>query len=289
MSHQQIFSTDNPGLMVIMLFSPESLIQISTNPLSLVEVFHIFYFSMMDLRGLLSSCQSFILHWYWLSTTVAKLPSILVVCLCGGMLWQCSTCLLKYFDRPTQASIFYDSAMAPISITVCYKGIELNYTFPELDAVDIREGTGEDWITAWAAQYNEFATDTPSNNFIFNNIANRLQQCKSIQVKRISLSDLRIRHHSSTLNKCQLNKINVYLHNHGLFNARDFYQGLDKNLLISEKNYTLSLALETIQSLNTPDFNCNEYTNGQSLDSCLVAEAMQAANNTAGCIFKYNG
>jgi hypothetical protein len=180
--------------------------------------------------------------------------------------------------------------MAPVSITVCNKGMELyNYAFPELDAVDIRKETGADWITAWAAHFNEFATDTYTKNFIFANIEDNLQLCKSIHVKGSSISDLRIRHHSSSLRKCNLNKINVYLHKQGLFNARDFYQGLEKYLLLPEKNYTLALAMESIQSLKTTDFNCSEYSLEQTLDSCLVAEAIQAANNTAGCIFKYDG
>jgi hypothetical protein len=242
----------------------------------------------MDLTGLLSSCQSALLQWYFLSTIVAKLPSILVICLCGGMLWQCSTCLLKYFDRPIQASIVYDSTMVPVSITVCYKEMELSYTFPELDALDIREETGADWITAWASRSNEFVTDTYAKNYIFTNMENKLQLCKSIQLKRRYISDLRIRHHSSSLSKkCPLDKINVYLHKQGLFNARDFSVALDKNLFVGEKNYTLALVMETIQSLNTPDFNCSDYSLGQTLDSCLVDEAMQAANNSAGCIFKY--
>jgi hypothetical protein len=214
---------------------------------------------------------------------------MLVVCLCGGMLWQFSVCLLKYFDRPTQASIVYDSNIPPISITVCLKGNEgeFSYTFPELDAIDTREQTGAGWITAWAAQSKEFATDATANNFIFSNFQNKLQLCKTIQVKGSSIFDLRIRHHSSQ--SCNLNRIQVYLHSQGLVNARDFSVALDKNLFMSEYNYTLALAMETIQSLNTPHFNCSEYTFRQTLDSCLVAEAMQAANNTAGCIFKYDG
>jgi hypothetical protein len=243
----------------------------------------------MDLRGLFSSCQTAMFKWYCLSKIVNKLPSMLVVCLCGGMLWQCSTCLLKYFDRPTQASIAYDSNIPPISITVCFKGNEgdFSYTFPELDVVDTREQTGAGWITAWAAQSNEFATDTTANNFIFSNIQNKLQLCKNIQVKGSAISDLRIRHHSCEC--CKLNRIKVYLQSQGLFHAWDFSVALDKNLFSSEKNYTLSLAMETIQSINTPDFNCSEYNMGQTLDSCLVDEAMQAANSTAGCIFQYDG
>ncbi len=214
---------------------------------------------------------------------------MLVVCLCGGMLWQCSTCLLKYFDRPTQASIVYDSNIPPISISVCLKGndSEFSYTFPELDAIDTREQTGAGWVTAWTAQSNEFATDATASNFIFSNYQFKLQLCKNIQVKRSSISDLRILHHSCSI--CNLNRIKVYLHSQGLYHAWDFSVALEKNLFIEEKNYTLSLAMETIQSLNTPDFNCSEYTFGQTLDSCLVAEAIQAANNTAGCIFKYDG
>ena len=118
---------------------------------------------------------------------------------------------------------------------------------------------------------------------------NKLQLCKSIQLKRRYISDLRIRHHSSSLSKkCPLDKINVYLHKQGLFNARDFYHVLEKDQLLLDKNYTFALAIETIQSLNTPDFNCSDYSLGQTLDSCLVADAIQAANNTAGCIFKYD-
>ncbi len=243
----------------------------------------------MDLTGLLSSFKYTIFQRYFLSKTVTRLPSLLVVCLCGVMLWQCSTCLLKYFDMPTQASIVYDSSIPPISITVCLKGNEgeFNYNFPELDAIDTREQTRAGWITAWAAQSNEFANDATANNFIFSNFQNKLQLCKNIQLKKSSISDLRILHHSSV--QCNLNKIKVYLHSQGLFHAWDFSVALDKNLFNKEKNYTLSLAMETIQSLNTPDFNCSEYTIGQTLDSCLVAEAMQAANNTAGCIFKYDG
>jgi hypothetical protein len=241
----------------------------------------------MHLTKLLSSCQSARLQLSCLSKIVPKIPPLLVICLCGGMLWQCSTCLLKYFDRPTQASIVYDSTMAPISITACFKGIEFDFKFPELDAVDIREGTGTNWISAWAGHSNGLAAETSSKNFVFSNGLNKLQLCKSIQVKRRSISDLRIRHHSSNI--CKQDRMKVYLHSQGLFNAWDFSLALEKNLFSSEKNYTLALAMETIKSLSTPDFNCSEYTDGHTLDSCLVAEAMQAANNTAGCIFDYNG
>jgi hypothetical protein len=242
---------------------------------------------MMGLRDLLSSCQSAVIQWHWPSTIVAKLPSFLVICLCGGMLWQFSTCLIKYLDRPTQTSIVYDPTMAPVFISVCNRGNELNYSFPELDAIEIREGTRADWITAWAAQSNDFATNTSAKNLIFSNVDNKLQLCKVIQVTGSSKSDLRIRHRSSDI--CKMNKIKVYLHSLGLFNAQDFSVVLEKNLLTSEKNYTLALAMETIQSLNTPEFNCSEYNMGQTLDGCLVAEANQAANSTAGCIFQYNG
>ncbi len=81
----------------------------------------------------------------------------------------------------------------------------------------------------------------------------------------------------------------VYLHNQGLFNAFDFSFSPDNSLFSSDKNHTLALSLETIMSLNAPDFKCSEDTVEQTLDSCLVAEAMQAANSTAGCIFKYLG
>jgi hypothetical protein len=223
-----------------------------------------------------------------MSKIVAKMPSILVIFLCGGMLWQCSTCLVKYFDRPTQASIVYDSTMVPLSITVCFRGTDLDFKFPELHAVDIREGAEGDFITAWAAQSSGVSAGNTSKSFVFINTENKLQLCKSIQLKGSSISDLRIQHNNSKTCKLE-NRMKMYLHSQGLFNAWDFSVALDRNVFIFEKNYTLALAMEKIQSLNTPDFNCSEYTMGQTLDSCLVAEAMQAANSTAGCIFKYDG
>jgi len=217
------------------------------------------------------------------------MPSVLVICLCGGMLWQCSTCLIKYFDRPIQANIDYsqDFTLAPISITVCNKGSELNYTFPELDAVDIRQRTGAGWVTIFEVVSSKWPAGMSLNNFIFINRQNKLQLCKIIQVEISSASELRIRHHYS--DSFKLNKMKVYLHNQGLFNAFDFSLALEKELFSFNKHHTLALSLETIMSLNTPDFKCSEDTVEQTLDSCLIAEAMQAANNTAGCIFKYLG
>jgi hypothetical protein len=218
------------------------------------------------------------------------MPFMLVVCLCGGMLWQCSTCLIKYFDRPIQANIDYsqDFTLAPISITICNKGTELNYTFPELDGLDIRQSLGENWLTVWTAVSNIFPAGMTSNNFVFINSQNYLLQlCKTFQVEVSSASELRICHHYSE--SAKLNKMKVYLHNQGLFNALDFSLTFGKELFSSDKNHTLALALETIMSLNTPDFKCSEDTVEQTLDSCLVAEAMQAANNATGCIFKYLG
>jgi hypothetical protein len=203
------------------------------------------------------------------------------------MLWQCSTCLLKYFDRPLQANTDYsqDFTLAPISITICNKGPELNYTFPELEAVDIRQRTAAGWVTIFDAMSSKLPAGMALNNFIFINRQNKLQLCKIIQVEVSSASELRIRHHYSI----SLNKMKVYLHNRGLFNAFDFSINLHNNLFSSDKNHTLSLSLETIMSLNTPDFKCSEDAVEQTLDSCLIAEAMQAANNSVGCIFKYLG
>jgi hypothetical protein len=246
-------------------------------------------FSMMDLTGLLIRCKPFIHHWHYLTKIVNKMPSVLVICLCGGMLWQCSTCLIKYFDKPIKANIDYsqDFTMAPISITFCNKGTELNYTFPELEAVDIRQRTGADWVTVLEAMSSRFPAGMSSNNFIFSNRQNKLQLCKIIQVEISSASELRIRHHYSDYWK--FNKMKVYLHTQGIFNAFDFSLALEKELFSSEKNFTLALSLETITSLNTPDFKCSEDTMEQTLDNCLVADAIKAANNSAGCIFKYLG
>jgi hypothetical protein len=256
------------------------------HPLYLPLTFTLF-FSMMDLTGLLSRCQSAIHHGLYFTKIFNKMPSVLVICLCGGMLWQCSTCLLKYFERPIQANVVYsqDFTLAPISITVCNKGTELNYTFPELHSVDIRHSSGEDWITVWAAVSRELQAGTASDYLVFSNSKNRLQLCMSIQVDGSSASDLRIRHHYS--DSCKQNKIKGYLHNQGLFNAYDLE--LEKKFFSSDKNYMLALALETFSSLRTPGFNCSEDNEGQTLDRCLVDEAWKAANKSAGCIFKYFG
>ncbi len=109
----------------------------------------------------------------------------------------------------------------------------------------------------------------------------------SIQVDGTSASDLRIRHHYS--DHCHQNKMKVYMHNQGLFNAFDFSLEMEKSLFSLNKNYMLALALETITSLPTPDFDCSEDTVRHTLDTCIVDEALKAANNTAGCIFKYLG
>ncbi len=259
------------------------------HPLNLPLTFTLL-FSMMDLTGLLSRCKPVIHHGLYLTKVATKMPSVLVICLCGGMLWQCSTCLLKYFDKPIQANIDYsqDFTLAPISITICSKGTELNYKFPELDGVDIRQSLGENWLTVWTAVSNILPAGMTSNNFVFSNSQTQLLQlCKIIPVEVSSASEIRIRHYYS--DEMKINKMKVYLHNQGLFNALDFSLALEKKLFSSDKNHTLALALETIMSLNTPSFKCREDTVHQTLDSCLVAEAMEAANNTADCIFKYLG
>ncbi len=202
----------------------------------------------------------------------------------------CGSALLVFLNTLTgalQANIDYsqDFTLAPISITICNKGPELNYTFPELYAVDIRQRTGAGWETILNTMSSKFPIGMSLNNFIFSNRQNKLQLCKVIQVEVSSASELRIRHHYSK----SYNKMKVYLHNQGLFNAFDFSFSLDNSLFSSDKNHTLALSLETIMSLNTPDFKCSEDTVEQTLDSCLVAEAMQAANSTAGCIFRYLG
>ena len=240
-------------------------------------------YSMMDLTNVLAGCQPAIHQQSFLSKTVAVLSICLVAFLCGGMLWQCSTCLFKYFGNPTQTDVVYseDLTLAPIAVTVCNKGTDLNYNFSELIAVDILQNGEKHWVTVWPAA-------SAFENFVSNNRQNKLQLCKTIDVNG-QASQLRIRHQYSDLWSCKRNQMEVYLHSRGLFQSSDFCVGMEKSLFASNRNFTLALTLDTIESLNTPDFNCTDFTMSQTLDSCLIGEAMQAANNSAGCIFNYLG
>ena len=233
----------------------------------------------MDLIGLLKSCQKAVRQYRYLSNMASKLPIVLVLCLCSCMLWQCSTCLDKYFASPTGASMVFrrDLSQSPIAITICNKGPELNWTFPELASVDVRQGPRIEWQTIWPpARTDSFVTVTHKSN-------QRL--CQTIPVYESSPFEFRLRHNYSDF--CKVNKLEVYLHNKGLFQSSGFSIIIPKTIFSSAENFILELILETMISLPSAEFNCSQEEElAETLDSCLLAEAMKAANQSAGCLAK---
>ena len=240
----------------------------------------------MDLTGLLTSCHNAVgqqKQLYRISSLSSRLPAVLVLSLCGCMLWQCSTCLIKYLSSPIGASVAFsqDLSLFPIALTICNKDTELEYKFPELSSVESRKGKDTDWQTVWNASSGSVTVDT----FLTNIHQNQLRLCKTIHVHEKLPSELRLRHYYSRT--CNLNKMEVYLHNPGLFLASDFSVLLPKKMFDNDENIVLELNLDTMISLPTPEFNCSQEEEGQTLDSCILAEAVRAANKPAGCISKY--
>jgi hypothetical protein len=197
------------------------------------------------------------------------------------MLWQCTTCSIKYLGRPTGASLAYNShlAEAPLFITVCNKGLQLNYAFPELAAVDVRPGPGADWRTIWAA--DTASSPTVVETFLTVSNKNRLQVCKTLMLYESRLYEIRMRHYYSQ----QCENMKVYLHTRGLFHATDFSLPLDKELFASDESFVLELAMEILDFLPSAEFNCSQaYDGAWTLDSCLLAEATRVASQSAGCV-----
>jgi len=237
----------------------------------------------MNLKSLLPNMKPAVGKKWYLSRLFSKMPACLVIILCCCMLWQCTTCLAKYFASPMGAVVAYsqDFTQAPLSVTICNKGPELNYTFPELEAVDIQNGANADWVTIWAPSSRNSA-----QAFVTINSKNKLQLCKTISLTQGNSSlGFRLRHRFSDADYCNASKMSVYLHGQGLFHLSS-YSRLDKGLLSSDKNYIFELNLETMESLSTKEFNCSQAESVYSLDSCLVAEAIRAANTSAGCLAK---
>ncbi len=236
--------------------------------------------SFMNLTGLLALVPSW-RHLSWL------LQAVLVVGLCCCMLWQCTTCLLKYLASPTGATVAYNSDLTqiPLSVTFCPKGPELNYSFPELVGLDARPGPGADWQTIWTGGPLAAAAAKLEPLITINSWMN-LRLCRSVHLDKTSASsELRIRHY---YNICKKN-MQVFLHPRGLFFATDFSLPLDKDLFSEEYNVILDLAMETLDSLPSPELNCNSANEAQTLDSCLLAEAARTANQSAGCVSKWMG
>ena len=248
---------------------------------------NILYFSFMDLTGLLTSCSNAVRNQNQLSSLVSMLPALLVLSLCGCMLWQCSTCLLKYFAFPTGANVAFsqDLSQSPISITICNKGEDLDYNFPELGAVDVKYFLRSEWQTVWLASGTHSNVSVTEKNFVSMNSQGRLSLCKTIHVHESKLSELRLRHYYS--DDCKQNKMEVHLHNQGLFLSPSHNILIPKTIFTGEENFILELSLGTMISLPSAEFNCSqEDETAETLDSCLLAEAMKAANLSAGCLSK---
>jgi len=220
-----------------------------------------------------------------LSKLIPILSHGLILGLSCCMLWQCTTCLIKYFEQPSGASVSYglDFSRTPLSITICNKGPELDYSFPELLAIDFCPMSEADWETIWVPRGDNLSTARTMQTFITRNSQSQLRLCKTLNVNIISSSVLRLRHKYSDV--CDINKMNVFLHTPGLFHAPGFSVLLKKNLFADEKNYILDVMLETLESLPSLDFNCSH--EAQGLDMCLLAAASDAAIRSADCIPTY--
>ena len=240
----------------------------------------------MDLTRLLSGCKSAVKRRKYAYKIVSRLPPFLLIILCGCMLWQCSTCLIKYSDSPMGARVAYnqDLSVAPISITVCNKNPNLTYSFPELASVDVRSAAREIWVPVWSAASLNLSAVFPADKFVISDERKQLRICMTININSSSISELRIHHYYSDI--CYLSNINVYLHGQGLFLAPDFSLPIDKSLFLADKNYILDLTLETMESLPTEQLKCSQSL-AQTLDSCILEEAWKGANQSAGCIAKY--
>ena len=238
----------------------------------------------MDITSLLSTLQSSTVHrWRHVAKLTAMLPACFVLVLCGCMLWQCTTCLCLYFSTPTGATVTntQDFSPSPLSLTFCNKGTELNYSFPELVAVDFRTQAQAEWTTAWTAGGGG---SSAMESFITTNSINQLRHCKSLQVSSGPAAELRLRHRYGFTDKTyKLNQMSTYLHCAGLFHAQDLSLQLDVRLFGEEKNFMLELSLETLDSLPSVESHCSQ----AEVDQCLFTGAFQAANLSAGCISKY--
>ena len=240
----------------------------------------------MDLAGLTTSCYNAVKRQKQLSYIASKLPAVLILCLCSCMLWQCTSCILKYFASPTGASVTFsrDLSQSPVCITICNKGENLNYTFPELRAVDVSQGQGSNWQTVWPTSHN-LSVHSTADTFVTITHQTNLRLCMTINVHDSSPSEFRIRHYFSKLHN--LNKMEVYLHNQGLFQSSDFSILMPKKIFTQDEDVILELSLETMISLPSADFNCSQAKAAQTLDSCLLTEAASAANQSIGCISKF--
>jgi hypothetical protein len=227
-----------------------------------------------------------------LSQLMAKLPIGLTLGLCSCMLWQCSTCLIKYMGSPIGATVAFSTDLtqwAPIAITVCSKVPNSTNTCPELAAVDVQqleEGKNSKWKNIWRPF--PLANDETSTVSLFNFVTifekGKFKPCKTINVYESKPSAIRLQHYfNKTAN---LNRMEVYLHMRGLFHSQDYLLQLPKKILVETEKSILELKLETLASLPLAEFNCTQSEEAMILDSCLLAEANKAANKSARCLPK---
>jgi hypothetical protein len=242
-------------------------------------------FSFINFTGILTMCHRAISKINHLSTLFSTLPAILILGLCSCMIWQCSTCLIKFLASPTGAEVAFKqiSDSSPIAITICNKDPQLDYSFPELRAVDVRQQPTSNWQTIWPADKNnsEFVLEKA---FVTITHTDRIRYCKTINIQYLAESEVRLRHYYSET--CNRKKMEVYLHRPGQFHAPGFALLMAKKMFSSEKNYILYVSMESMNSLPSADFNCSQDEGAQNLDSCLLAEAFSAANKSAGCLPK---
>jgi hypothetical protein len=251
--------------------------------------------SFMDVNWFLQQCHLAVRHLKQhkhLMQLIAKLQTGLTLGLCSCMLWQCSTCLLKYMARPIGATVAYNTDLAqwaPIAITICTKEPNSTNASLQLAAVDVlqlEEGKKSEWKTIWRPLTSGESSRVRIDNFvdIFN--GDKLRPCKTIHVHDSNPLVIRLQHYFNPSKACSLNKMEVYLHNRGLFYSQEYSLRLPKKMLTNEDKIILELGLETMVSLPSTEFNCTQDEEAMTLDTCLLTEACKAANQSAGCLAK---
>jgi hypothetical protein len=238
-------------------------------------------FSFMNLTGILSSYHLALRQQKHFSWLISKLPAILILSLCGLMLWQCSACLLKYLSRPTGPQVDFVQSMeqSPFAITVCNIAPEQKfaYTFPELHGLDVQKQPYGDW--------HPLIEHEPVTQTTFVSITHQfnLRLCKTINLPDGALFAVRMCYYCFKIFP-QLNRMEVYLHRPGQFHYYDFSTVVPVKMLSTDENLTLQVNLETMKSLPSENFDCRNEDLSQTLDNCVLSEAFRAANNSAGCI-----
>jgi hypothetical protein len=160
----------------------------------------------------------------------------------------------------------------PLAITICNKGLEMNYTFPELQAVDVRQQPNSQWQSIWP-DVKHGSESVVEKKFVSITHKERLRFCKTINLPKEAQFAVRMRHFYSRA--CDLKAMEVYLHSPGQFHSADFTILMPKKMLSNDQNFILQLNIEIINSLTSEDYSCSEENGSETLDSCILEEAFR--------------